>query len=135
MKRLLLLCSAGAVAAGLAAAPAMAGLAGNTSFSHQLPVHVPQQAKVPQVADDHGDGSAVSLVVPSDAPSPAETHETEPGDDDTPVAGQTEPGDDNGVDQDENPTSATEPEPGNPQFARRYGDRARREPDRRCDQQ
>lgn len=90
MKRLLL-SSAAAAAIGAAGIPAIAGLAGNPSFSHKLPVRAPSQAQVVQF-DDHG----------RNAPEPHHHRPaTEPGDDrggDRPRA--TEPGDDHGDDHD-----------------------------------
>ena len=75
MKRLLLILAAIVATGGIAATPAVAGLAGNPSFSHQIPVPVPSQAQSPQFADDHGhDGT-----VPTASPSP--TRHAEPGDD------------------------------------------------------
>jgi hypothetical protein len=44
MKRLLLILAAIVATGGIAATPAVAGLAGNPSFSHQIPVPVPSQA-------------------------------------------------------------------------------------------
>src|SRR5690349_2875314 len=52
MKRLALTLAGVAVAGGLAATPAVAGLAGNPSFSHEIPVPVPRAAKAPLFADD-----------------------------------------------------------------------------------
>src|SRR6185437_14341793 len=54
MKRLLLILAAIVATGGIAATPAVAGLAGNPSFSHQIPVPVPSQAQSPRFADDHG---------------------------------------------------------------------------------
>jgi len=63
MKRLLLILAAIVATGGIAAAPAVAGLAGNPSFSHQIPVPVPSQAQPPSFADDHGhDGVATTPV-------------------------------------------------------------------------
>jgi DNA-binding NarL/FixJ family response regulator len=45
MKRLLLILAAIVATGGIAATPAVAGLAGNPSFSHQIPVPVPSQAR------------------------------------------------------------------------------------------
>src|SRR4051812_47630189 len=77
VKRLLLILAATVAASGVAAAPAVAGLAGNPSFSHQLPVRAPSQAQLPRLADDHGrDGLA-----PTPAPTPSRSAQLEPGDD------------------------------------------------------
>ena len=90
MKRLLLILAAIVATGGIAATPAVAGLAGNPSFSHQIPVPVPSQAQSPQFADDHGhDGT-----VPTASPSP--TRHAEPGDDRGGVTATAEPGDDHG---------------------------------------
>ena len=103
MKRLLLILAAIVATGGIAATPAVAGLAGNPSFSHQIPVPVPSQAQSPQFADDHGrDGT-----VPTASPSP--TRHAEPGDDRGGATRQAEPGDDRGGDRSGAATSA---EPG-----------------------
>ena len=52
MNRLFLLTAAALTATGLAAAPAVAGLAHNPSFSHQLPVRAPSGAQTVEVGDD-----------------------------------------------------------------------------------
>ncbi|HEY7046747.1 MAG TPA: response regulator transcription factor [Jatrophihabitantaceae bacterium] len=104
MKRLLIF-SAAAVAAAAVAVPAVAGLAGNPSFSHKPPVHVPSQAQLVQF-DDHG--RAVRTTTPStpgdDHRRPGPARITEPGDD---RGHATEPGDDRGGDR-----VTREPEPG-----------------------
>ena len=90
MKRLLLILAAIVATGGIAATPAVAGLAGNPSFSHQIPVPVPSQAQSPRFADDHGrDGT-----VPAASLSP--TRHAEPGDDRGGATRHTEPGDDRG---------------------------------------
>jgi hypothetical protein len=61
MKRLLLIAVSFLAAAAAAVVPAVIGLAGNPSFSHQLPVRVPSQARSgPAVFTDDtlGGGSA-----------------------------------------------------------------------------
>lgn len=81
MKRILII-SAIVAGAGAVAAPAVAGLSGNPSFSHDVPVRVPSEARIVQF-DDHGG------VLGEDAasrhnrvPSPSDTsHGLEPGDD------------------------------------------------------
>jgi hypothetical protein len=86
MKRLALILAGVAVAGGVAATPAVAGLAGNPSFSHEIPVPVPSTAKTPLFADDHSrDG----------APAPASAT-AEPGDDRGGITPHAEPGDDRG---------------------------------------
>jgi hypothetical protein len=78
MNRLIYAFVAAAAAGGVAAAPAIAGLSHNPSFSHQLPVRVPSGAQTVNV-----DNSKTLTVKPT--PSPAATHshgrEVEPGDD------------------------------------------------------
>ena len=97
MHRGLIITAVALAAVGLAAAPAVAGLAGNPSFSHQLPVHVPSQARVAQLVDDHGRDNA----------TPPKSAEPEPGDDRGGVtSGEPEPGDDRGG------VTSGEPEPG-----------------------
>jgi hypothetical protein len=87
-KRVLLIAAGVALAGGVAATPAFAGLAGNQSFSHSIPVPVPSSAKPPTFADDHGhDGSA---AVPA---APRSTH-VEPGDDRGGATPDAEPTDD-----------------------------------------
>ena len=99
----LLIASAVAAAACAVSVPAVAGLAGNPSFNHRLPVHVPSQARLVQV-DDHG--RVVVAKHGSDHPTstrvPSPVHksrgaELEPGDDHGGTDVRTpEPGDDNG---------------------------------------
>jgi hypothetical protein len=103
MKRLLLILAAIVATGGIAATPAVAGLAGNPSFSHQIPVPVPSQAQSPQFADDHGhDGT-----VPAASASP--TRHAEPGDDRGGATRHAEPGDDRGGDR---ASAAASAEPG-----------------------
>ena len=92
VKRLLLILGATVAAGGVAAAPAVAGLAGNPSFSHQIPVRAPSQAQPPQLVDDHGRDEATTTVpaVPSRSTHP------EPGDDRSGATRHPEPGDDRG---------------------------------------
>ncbi|HEY7263750.1 MAG TPA: hypothetical protein VH589_19975 [Trebonia sp.] len=80
MKRLILIVAGVAVAGGVAATPAVAGLAGNPSFSHEIPVPAPSAAKTPEFADDHG----------------GITRHAEPGDDRGGATQHAEPGDDHG---------------------------------------
>lgn len=103
VKRLLLILGATVAAGGVAAAPAVAGLAGNPSFSHQIPVRAPSQAQQPQLVDDHGrDGSAVPSGVPARSAVPTRSAHSEPGDDRGGTVRSAEPGDDR---------MAREPEP------------------------
>jgi hypothetical protein len=90
MKRIVLIAAGIALAGGIAATPAVAGLAGNPSFSHEIPVPMPSTAKQPVFLDDHGGGTS----------SPATRH-AEPGDDrgngsSTPAAPNAVPTDDHG---------------------------------------
>jgi hypothetical protein len=104
MKRIVLAVATISAAAVLAAAPAFAGLIGNSSFSHQIPVPVPSGAHRVQQVDDHL--AVVSATPPAAKPSPSQ--HSEPGDD---RGGSTtraaEPGDDRG-----GATSTRSPEPG-----------------------
>jgi hypothetical protein len=59
MKRIIITAGAGL----LVAIPAIAGLAGNTSFAQSLPVHVPSYVIV---VDDHGGQRAKSIAKPGD---------------------------------------------------------------------
>lgn len=91
MKRLALILAGVAVAGAAAATPAVAGLAGNPSFSHEIPVPAPSAAKTPSFADDHSPAAATR---PVDDRSGTAWH-TEPGDDHG-TSPAIEPGDDRG---------------------------------------
>lgn len=94
MKRLVIILVSAVAAGGIAAAPALAGLRGNPSFSQQIPVPAPSQAKQPSFpADDHG--GLIRHAEPGDDHGDA-TPEIEPGDDHGDVTPQAEPGDDHG---------------------------------------
>jgi hypothetical protein len=98
MKRLLLILAAVVATGGIAAAPAVAGLAGNPSFSHQIPVPVPSKAQQPSFADDHGHDGAVTTAASTASKTTAAAH-PEPGDDRggaAPAVAHAEPGDDRG---------------------------------------
>ncbi|WP_157749649.1 hypothetical protein [Jatrophihabitans sp. GAS493] len=71
MKRPLLISAFAVAAAAVAAAPAVAGLSGNPSFSHQLPVRVPAQTLAPLLVAHEGDDTASPSSSPSAAPSSA----------------------------------------------------------------
>jgi hypothetical protein len=115
MKRLLLISATAVVAGGIAATPAVAGLVGNASFSHHIPVRVPTQAKPVHLVDstvtvtpanDRHRGSATPTVAvtPSATPTPDQRHGStspEPGEDRTSTS--PEPGEDR---------TSTSPEPG-----------------------
>jgi hypothetical protein len=116
VNRILIFGAAAVASAGIAATPAIAGLAGNSSFSHQIPVRVPSQARTPDLFDDHGasrDGGHRSTpssraAEPGDdrgsrEPDPGDDRglsgaEPEPGDDDGGARTTAEPGDDRGGD-------------------------------------
>jgi hypothetical protein len=91
-KRIAIVIATAGTASVLAAAPAVAGLVGNSSFSQQIPVPVPSGAhQVHQVED--------RLVVNSSSPAssaPSRTRHAEPGDDRGGVTRTAEPGDDRG---------------------------------------
>jgi hypothetical protein len=106
----LLIVSAVAAAGCVAAVPAVAGLAGNPSFSHQVPVRVPSQAQVVQF---DGHGTVVGLAAATSS-SPTSRH-AEPGDDRGGLRTTTsvQPTDDNDVDSPAaTSTTSPEPEPG-----------------------
>ena len=95
MKRLALILAGVVVAGGVAATPAIAGLAGNPSFSHEIPVPVPSAAKTPLFADvQRGDdrGGATRHAEPGD--DRGASVEAEPGDDRGGSTPHAEPGDD-----------------------------------------
>ena len=93
MKRIVLILAGVVVAGGVAATPAVAGLAGNPSFSHEIPVPPPSVAKTPQFADDRGHSG--TTVRPADDHG-GQTRHAEPGDDRGGQSAQVEPGDDHG---------------------------------------
>jgi hypothetical protein len=92
MKRLVLISASVLAAGGIAATPAVAGLAGNPSFSHQIPVRVPSQAQSPRLVDDHG-GDVRSTPT---AIHKSTSRHAEPGDDRGGASRSAEPGDDRG---------------------------------------
>jgi hypothetical protein len=105
MKRIVLAVATISAASILAAAPAFAGLVGNSSFSHQIPVPVPSGAHRVQQVEDHL--SVVSTTPPAPRPSHshlepgddhggATSHSPEPGDDKGGLTRHPEPGDDHG---------------------------------------
>ena len=103
MKRLILILAGAVVAGGVAAAPAVAGLAGNPSFGHEIPVPVPSTAKTPLFAADStrdataaaGERSGPKETEPGDRRGQA-SPPAEPGDDNGGKTPQAEPSDDNG---------------------------------------
>lgn len=110
MNRLIIV-GAVASAAFAVAVPAVAGLAGNPSFSHRLPVRAPSQAQLVQFDDrGHVIGVAATTMTPPRTPGDDHgglrtSHTPEPGDDrggdrttSAPSRGETEPGDDRGGD-------------------------------------
>ena len=64
MKRIILVAAGIALAGGIAATPAVAGLAGNPSFSHEISVPAPSNTRQPVFPDDHG--GATRHVEPGD---------------------------------------------------------------------
>ena len=102
MNRLLVMVATTTGAAALAAVPAVLGLVGNPSFSHQLPVHVPSQVAKVLVSSDPaaravepGDDRARSShrAPPTSARASSSRH-AEPGDDNGGATRHAEPGDD-----------------------------------------
>jgi hypothetical protein len=92
MNRLLVASSISAAAIVAAALPAVAGLSGNPSFSHHLPVNVPTSAQLVSF-DESGKvvtGTPSSASTPTSIPSPSAT------DDRSGHNGEPEPGDDRG---------------------------------------
>jgi len=109
VKKILLIAAAAIVAGGIATTPAVAGLAGNSSFSRQIPVQVPSQASPPQLVDEHGSAS-------DDRATPSASRHLEPGDD-RGASRSTEPGDDRGASRSTEPGddrggATRSPEPG-----------------------
>ena len=93
MRRLIIIAVAAVAAGGIAVTPALAGLHGNPSFSQQIRVPAPSQAKQPSFpADDHG--GLTGHPEPGD--DRGVTPEVEPGDDRGSEAPEVEPGDDHG---------------------------------------
>ncbi|MDT4913922.1 MAG: hypothetical protein QOC66_3050 [Pseudonocardiales bacterium] len=93
MKRLLLIAAGVIAAGGVAAAPAVAGLTDNPSFSRQIPIRVPSQVQAPQLVDDHGEHARLA---PTSTRTPTSAHTVEPGDDRGGSTRHVEPGDDRG---------------------------------------
>ena len=94
MNRLFIASTISAAAIVLAAVPAVAGLSGNPSFGHQLPVDVPSSAQ--QVSyDDHG-------ALRTSSPKPSSTAGDERG-----RSAHPEPGDDRGGADDSSAPSST----------------------------
>jgi hypothetical protein len=86
MNRILLFSVAGVAATAVAAAPAVAGLSGNRSFSHNLPVRAPSAARTVHFADEDqptaGPTTTQGSPAPtSTSPAPTATRHPEPGDD------------------------------------------------------
>ena len=107
MNRFIYAAAAAAVASGIAAAPAVAGLSHNPSFSHKLPVRVPSGAQTVSVSDardllEHPNASPSEKVTRSPEAEPSDDRGQDVVDndlnDDNGVQGAVEPGDDNGHD-------------------------------------
>jgi hypothetical protein len=97
MKRLALIIAGVVVAGGAAATPAVAGLAGNPSFSHEIPVRVPSAAKTPSFVDDHSrDGATAPATARATDDHGGISQHAEPGDDHGGITPHIEPGDDHG---------------------------------------
>lgn len=101
MKRLILIVAGVALAGGVAATPAVAGLAGNPSFSHEIPVPAPSAAKTPLFAHDDSHHDSRPGATGSATATPADDHgglnpHAEPGDDHGGSTPHAEPGDDRG---------------------------------------
>ena len=96
MKRVFLVAAGIALAGGIAATPAVAGLAGNPSFSHEIPVPAPSNTKQPVFFDDHG--GSTRHVEPGDdrgnASSPPGAPVAVPTDDHGGLTPHAEPSDD-----------------------------------------
>jgi hypothetical protein len=122
MKRLIMILAGTVVAGGVAAAPAVAGLAGNPSFSHEIPVPVPSAAKTPLFA---ADGSRTAGAAVADHRS--RHAEIEPGDRHGQATRPAEPGDDNGgqtphaESPDDHGGLTTQAEPGDDHGGHRHG--------------
>ena len=127
MNRFIYAAAAAAVASGIAAAPAVAGLSHNPSFSHKLPVRVPSGAQTVTVSDardllEHPSASPSAKVSHSPEAEPSDDHGHDVVDsdvnDDNGGQGVVEPGDDNGHDgrvvvpSTVATTHVAEPEPG-----------------------
>jgi len=94
VRRLVIIAVAAVAAGGIAVTPALAGLHGNPSFSQQIPVPAPSQAKqVSFPGDDHG--GLTGHPEPADDRGSA-SPEVEPGDDHGGLNPTAEPGDDRG---------------------------------------
>jgi hypothetical protein len=98
MKRALIFTATAVAVVGLSAAPAVAGLVGNASFSHQIPVRVPSGATPAQLIDDRGhDATPGAPSTAGPTSTPTDDHGT-PTDDHGGARGtrESEPGDDRG---------------------------------------
>ncbi|MDX6258082.1 MAG: hypothetical protein QOJ11_4416 [Frankiales bacterium] len=111
MNRILLFSVAGVAATAVAATPAVAGLSGNRSFSHNLPVRAPTAARTVHFADE--DHPTATPTTPQGSPTPTHTSPTRA------AKQESEPGDDHGGDRVTTaptgtaaPTSRHEAEPG-----------------------
>src|SRR5947209_3119194 len=105
MNKLIYVAVAAAAASGIAAAPAVAGLSNNPSFSHHLPVRVPSGARTVSVGDEHSLAAhrspAASASVkdsrgPEAEPSDVRGQDRDANDLNDDQGAVAEPGDDNG---------------------------------------
>jgi uncharacterized membrane protein YgcG len=94
----ILIATAIAAASCAIAVPAVAGLAGNPSFNHRLPVNVPSQAQLVQF-DEHGRVLPADDSSTSAEPTKSPSQQLEPGDNHGGLgdaSGTPEPGEDHG---------------------------------------
>lgn len=104
MKRIVWIVVVVVAAVGIGAAPAIAGLVGNSSFSRNIPVRIPTQARTPRQVDGHGPATDVLSTA-------GQSPRDESGD----VGGRSrrEPGPGEAQRGDERRGARNEPEPGN----------------------
>jgi len=98
MRRLAVILTGVVLAGGVAATPAIAGLAGNPSFSHEIPVPAPHAAKAPLFADTkHRDDRGGVRRHAEPGEDRGASSKAEPSDDRGSTAPEAEPTDDHGV--------------------------------------
>jgi hypothetical protein len=119
MKRLLLTCAAAIAAGGAVTVPAVAGLSGNPSFSHRIPVPAPSGARVVQLVDDRGGSlkigpadSTTPVTVIASVPSGPQSSPSEATDDHGAATRHAEPGDDGGSSTEPGDDGGSSTEPG-----------------------
>lgn len=97
MRRLVLIFTAFLAAGGIAAVPAIVGIAGNPSFSHQIPVRVPTHARPVHLVDDAAGAARSSPEAVPSTHGTADMNHTrrvEPRQDSSARTGEVEVGDD-----------------------------------------